>query len=179
MKIFVFKLFLLLTHFSFCQTTLLSDWQGHYEGTLFLEFPDGRKDSLEIHLDLFEEKNPAYFSYKVSFFSAKYGNQVKDYGIELNPKYADNRHFTLDEKDGILIDEVLLNNTLYSQYSVAGSNFQTVLRKEGNTLYYEIICSSPDKGIESKSEEMDENGQAFEVKSSMVYTVQYARLHKK
>ena len=166
------------SNYGAAQITELNSWVGHFEGLLFLEFPNGKKDSLEIHLDLVSKENPGHFDYKVSFFSEKYGDIVKDYAIKVNPEFDDNKHFILDEKDGILIDEVLLNNTLYSQYSVAGSNFQTVLRKEKYGLYYEIVCSSPGKGIKSKSEP-DEDGDEYEVESSLVYTIQFARLFKK
>ncbi len=178
MKYLFLFIVLFLSNAFYTQITELNSWVGHYEGILYMEFPDGRKDSLTIHLDLHAKENPALFVYKVSFFSEKYGNQVKDYRLGLNTDFEDNKHYILDEQDGILIDEVLLNHTLFSNYSVAGSNFQTVLRKESDHLYYEIVCSSPDKGRTTTSESTDEEGEAFEVESALVYTVQYAKLFK-
>ena len=141
------------------------------------EFPDGRLDSLEIHFE-FDSIGINLWSQKFTFLSEKYGKIEKDYQLVWNDSLPTENHFILDEKDGILIDEVLMNNTFYGQYSVVGNDFSTVLRKEKDHLYYEIVCSSPDAGIKSQSTELDEDGEAFKVNSSQVYTVQYAKLYK-
>jgi hypothetical protein len=166
-----------LSTLGWSQTPNLSQWTGHYAGILFLEYPDGRLDSLEIEFE-FDSIGVHTWSHKFTFKSKKYGDMEKNYQLVWNDSLSTENHFILDEKDGILIDEVLLNNTFYSHYSVVGNDFATILRKEADHLYYEIVCSSPKAGIKSQSTELDDKGEAFKVNSSLVYTVQYARLYR-
>ena len=175
--------FLTTTFLSVGQTDIaikrpIDSWIGHYEGVLYLEFPDKTKDSLVLHLDIEPTKDPLKWTHKFFFFSSKYGNTIKDYLLYLEEGHSDGRHYVLDEKNGIEIDQIFMNHTLYGHYEVLKNYYTTVLRKSGETLYYEIICTRSKNGRFTKSEP-DEDGNIYEVTSFSAFTVQYAYLSKK
>jgi hypothetical protein len=154
----------------------MDNWIGHYEGYMFLEFPDRKIDSLKISLDIDIIEKGESWTQKFRYFSEKYRDILKDYVLKVNTKYSDGQHYFLDEKNGILIDEIMLNNTLFSQYEVENNYYQTRLEKKDNSLYFEIVCSKSEGGTASKSYGEDE---VFDVKSTLIYTIQFAELFKK
>jgi hypothetical protein len=173
----ILLIFIILSSLAYGQRDNLRDWCGHYEGLLFLEFPDRTKDSLFLSFDFQATDDPLVWRQLFVFKSEKYGEIVKDYLLKWDESYVDGRHYFLDERNGILIDETFLNNAFYAHYEVLKSYYQTILRKTDNGIYFEIVCSR-DKGGRFTKSLTDENDKTYEVTSSLVFTIQYAELRK-
>lgn len=179
MKKLFFFLLLLLNISLYAQSNFPVSWIGSYEGDLYIEYPAGGKsDTIPVTFDLLATSAPNRWTYRVSYFSKKYGNIVKDYEIFWNDSLKSPNHFMLDEKDGILIDEVFLNNRFYALFEAGGEVFASLLEKTSSGLYMEIRCTSPKQGIVSQSAP-DEKGNSYTVRSNYTYNVQYANLKKK
>ena len=174
MKYFLFVISL-SSFLSFGQENAMDTWIGHYEGIMYLEFPDKKKDQLLISLDIISIDSGKAWTQKFTYFSEKYGEIVKDYKLVRNESFTDNSHYFLDEQNGILIDEIMLNNTLFSHYQVDENFYQTRLSKTGDQLFFEIVCSKSAGGQESEIKEEDQN---FKVKSTLIFTIQFATLNK-
>ncbi len=153
----------------------MDTWVGHYEGKMYLEFPNSKKDSLFLSLDIITLEEGKAWTQKFTYSSTKYGDMVKDYKLVLNPEFSDGEHYFLDEQNGILIDEIMLHETLLSHYEVQENYYQTRLEKKGKQLYFEIVCSKIEGGTKSSATENDE---VFNVNSSLIYTIQYSTLAK-
>lgn len=177
-QIFILISFLTVFCFSRAQSNFPTTWIGSYEGNLLMEFPDGIKDTIPVTFDLLPTAEKNRWTYRVSYFSKKWGNMVKDYELFWNDSLKSPNHFILDEKDGILIDEVFMNNRFMATFETGGDVFVSLLEKTTKGLYMEIRCTSPLKGIASISLP-DSEGNSYKVKSNYTYTVQYAYLTRK
>lgn len=179
MKYFLFlSLFLSLTSFTKAQSNFPVSWIGSYEGDMYMEFPDGIKDTVPVTFDLLKTKTANRWTYRVSYFSKKWGTMVKDYELFWNDSLKNPNHFILDEKDGILIDEMFMNNRFYAAFETEGNVFVSLLKQTDTGLYMEILCTSPKKGLKSASAP-DKDGTSYKVNSHYTYTVQYANLRRK
>lgn len=153
-------------------------WLGSYAGELYIEFPDGIRDTMPVTLDLLPTPTANRWTYRVSYFSKKWGNIVKDYELFWNDSLKSPNHFMLDEKDGILIDEMFMNNRFYATFEAEGNIFASLLEKTKTGLYMEIRCTDPKRGAHTTSAP-DAQGKSYTVSSNYTYTVQYAHLKKK
>jgi hypothetical protein len=162
----------------FSQSNFPNEWLGSYEGIMYIEYPSER-DSTKIEFELLETDKPNVWKYKVSYINEKWGMIVKDYQLLWNDTLSSKNHFILDEKNGLLIDEIFLNNSFYAHFEVGANHFQSVLQRKNNDLYYEIRCSTPQKGLKTQTTDKDEKGEFYNVHSFVTYTIQYAVLKRK
>lgn len=160
------------------KTTFPDAWLGSYAGDLYIEFPGGIKDTIPVTFDLLATQIPHRWTYRVTYFSKKWGTMVKDYEIFQPDSLKSSNHYFLDEKDGVLIDMAWMNNRLYGTFGADGNVFATLLQKTDAGLYMEIRCTSPAKG-QTTTSAPDEKGSSYTVHSYFTYTVQYANLKKK
>ncbi len=164
------------------QATAQSDfplsWLGSYEGNMYLEYLDGIKDTVPVTFDLLETGQKNRWTYKMTYNSPKWGTMVKDYEIFWHDSLQSPKVFLLDEKDGILIQEVFMNQRLYSHFEVEGGHFISLLERQGKNLYFEIRCTNPSMGMVSQSEK-DTEGNSYQVSNYFQYTIQYVLLRPK
>lgn len=175
-KILVFLYILTFTQVN-TQSNFPKSWLGTYQGDMYMEFLDGIKDTVPTTFELLETETPNRWKYRMTYDSKKWGKMVKDYEIFWNDTLKSPNIFLLDEKDGILIQEVFMNNRFYSHFEVEGGHFISLLEKKGNDLYFEIRCTNPKQGLISKSE-IDEEGNSYQVSNFFQYTVQYVTFKK-
>ena len=89
---------------------------------------------------------------------------MKDYHI-CRPDKNDTINYLLDEKDGIVIPMVLMNNTFYSLFEVSGNIINSTIQKRGNDLYYDLIMASEETKAVTNSVPMTEEEQSYQVTS--------------
>lgn len=175
--LFTFLIVLLGLHLQ-AQSNFPVSWLGSYEGDMYLEYLDGIKDTVPVTFDLLETSEKNRWTFRMSYDSRKWGKMVKDYEIFWHDSLNSPNLFLLDEKDGIMIQEVFMNNRLCSHFEVQGGHFISLLERQGKNLYYEIRCTDPKRGIVSHSEQ-DEEGNSYQVSNYFQYTVQYVLLKPK
>lgn len=162
----------------FSQSNFPTTWLGTYHGDMYMEYLDGIKDTVPTTFELVETKTPNRWTYRITYDSKKWGKMVKDYEIFWHDSLKSPNLFLLDEKDGILIQEIFMNQRFYSHFEVEGNHFITLLEQKGEDLYFEIRCSDPKKGLVSSSRK-DEDGNTYQVSNYFLYTVQYATFRRK
>jgi len=152
-------------------------WLGTYKGDMYILRANSDKiDTVDVIFEFLTTKHDKRWTYRMTYKSQKYGDIVKDYEL-IKPDSLSKNVYLLDEKDGIFIEDVLMGNTLYSAFSVAGSRLVSILRKEGNELFLEIFSSRDKSSLTSKNKaEKSEN--VFEVKSFAPFTTQFVRFKK-
>lgn len=174
--IFTSLLIFILTNLD-AQSNFPKEWLGTYSGDMYLEYLDGIKDTIPVTFDLLPTDSLNHWTYKMTYNSKKWGTMVKDYEIFWNDSLKSANLFLLDEKDGIYIQEVFMNNRFYSHFEVEGGHFISLLERKGKDLYFEIRCTDGTKGLVSKSEK-DAEGNTYQVSNYFQYTVQYVLLKK-
>lgn len=176
----IFLLFLLtLPAKNYCQTGAFpDDWLGTYQGELYLLHAENRQtDTVQMVFEFLRTGQAWCWEYRMVYDSPKYGKQVKDYQL-IKPDSLPANMFLLDEKDGIYIQMVYLDNAFYSHFSVAGQRITSILRKEQSFMVYEIIVSNEKQGMSSQNTRDDSKG-LFVVSSYPPFVVQRAILLKK
>jgi hypothetical protein len=177
-KCLLFANLFLLGLFSFSQSNFPSSWLGSYEGEMYMEYLDGIKDTVPVVFDFLETDKKNEWTYRMTYNSKKWGKMVKDYALIWNDSLKSPNLFLLDEKDGIFIQEIFMNNRFYSHFEVEGGHFITLLEQKGEDLYFEIRCTDSKNALVSNSTKNAE-GNSFRVSNYFQYSVQYVNLKRK
>jgi hypothetical protein len=148
---------------------------GKWKGTYFMVDSDGNKDSLNYEFHFLPSPRPNQWVQHGFYTSAVMDSMEKRYMLRIDPDQFNTSHFKLDEMNGIVIDEMLIGNTFYSQYTVLDQYFTTILRLEGGELYFELICNAKNIVTESC---VEEDGIAYYTTSFPPFAVQYVRMKK-
>lgn len=180
MKKLVFLFFIVLLAFpGFSQKPgyqFPDDWMGTYKGQMYIFFVNGSVDTVGLTFTLAPAEQENAWKYVMSYESEKYGNSVKDYRI-IKPDTLPPNTYLTDERNGIFIEEVLLDNTFYSCFSVGNSRLFGMLRKREGHIEWEIV-STRNKSTLASGTEPDKEGKAFLVNSHIPFTTQKAVLYK-
>jgi hypothetical protein len=159
------------------------DWIGSYEGKMFWYAGNNKKAEIPIRIEISKTEDPKRLHWKTTYDSTEAVPKkiVKDYYLISNDSLGKN-HFILDENNGILINQILIDNTLYSSFEIL-SDVQNVSSNhllsidrlvDKNQLYHEVIsCKSPDR----KSGDIGES-KGYIVKSSSLINTQKATLYR-
>lgn len=172
MKNLVLILFISALSLFSAQSNFPVSWLGKYEGNLYMEYLSGVKDTIPTTFEFLETDVKNRWTYRMTYNSKKWGKMVKDYELVWNDSLKSPNVFLMDEKDGILIQEVFMNNRFYSHFEVEGGHFLTLLERKGKDLYFEIRCTDPKQGFTSTSK-ADAEGNSYKVSNYFNYTVQY------
>jgi hypothetical protein len=159
------------------------DWIGSFEGKMLWYAGSNKKAEIPIRIEISKTNDPNKLHWKTTYDStaAVPIKVVKDYYLISNDSLGKN-HFILDENNGIFIDQMLIDNTLYSNFEIlsdlqkGSSNHLVSIDKlvNKNKLYHEVISyKSPDR----KSGDIGES-KGFIVKSSSVMNTQKAMLYR-
>jgi hypothetical protein len=112
----------------------------------------------------------------MEYAAGKYPAMVKDYTI-IKPDSLGPGHYLTDENNGLLLDLVLMGNSFYSIFSVAGQTLSYTLKHNGDHIFLEIFVVDDNSGRDTKTEGA-ENETVFEVTSYAPFNSQYARLYR-
>lgn len=175
--------FILLIFCSFVFFTLraqhfLASYTGTYSGYLKICQAGKDCDSIPFELSIYPTKDPKRYNTKTSYLTDLYKDNVKDYDLIINEKHTDNCHYLLDEKDGILIQETKIGNTLYALYSVEGMLFNVTTRYFDQYIDYELVVYNMKEQQTSQSKPNAEEA-VYTVETYPFMTVQKGILYKK
>jgi hypothetical protein len=159
------------------------DWLGSYEGKMLWYAGNNKKAEIPIRIEISITEDPNRLHWKTTYDSTAAVPQkiVKDYFLISNDSLGKN-HFILDENNGIFIDQILIDNTLYSSFEIFSdvqngrSNHLISIDRlvDKNQLYHEVISyKSPDR----KSGDIGES-KGYTIKSSSVINTQKAVLYR-
>jgi len=150
------------------------DWPGTYKGKMYI-FKQGKgiTDSVDVKFELLADSTNRWV-YRMTYNSPKYREIIKDY-LLVKPDSLKAGTYLLDEKDGIIIQQTLLGNTFYSSFTVAGNYMNSIMRKTGNVIDFEVISSIKKESLSTKNKAKE--GQiVFEVKSFPPFATQRVSL---
>ncbi len=116
--------------------TFPAAWLGTWSGTATVTLPDG-KQPFKTEMTLTIEPLPD--SDGVSW-AIDYHQEAGVRAYELLPEQAQPGRYQLDEKNGIVIPNALVGDTLYSSFTVGKAQLITRTRRMANeTLLFEIM----------------------------------------
>jgi len=176
-------LLILFSISAYTQTTSMDEsfpgsWLGTYKGQMYMFKPGyGIADSVSVKLELLPTDISNQWVYRMTYFgNKKYGKIIKDYLI-VKPDSLAAGTYLLDEKDGIIIQQTLIGNTFYSNFSVGDTYLNSIMSKTGDQIYFEIFQSTIKESLITKNRA--EEGQiVFVVKSYPTFTTQKVKLIK-
>lgn len=113
------------------------DWVGQYSGNMYIDSKNHNRDTVEVDFGLMEMIEDSLWSYKMVFHSKKHGMILKDYLIHAKNKNEDTK-YVLDEKNGVEIELVLMNNCFFGMYKINDVIYSSVLRRQEEGILFEI-----------------------------------------
>lgn len=159
------------------KTGFPNEWIGNYKGKMYiLNNERNSLDSVDVVFKLHETTEKNKWTYVFKYSSQRYGNMIKDY-LLVKPDSLASGVYLLDEKNGIIIQQVLMGNTFFSNFTVAESHIFTILRKNGEYIEMEVT-SSKKLPVMTTRNHTGKNEKVFEIKSMLPYTTQFAILKK-
>ncbi|MDC8003136.1 hypothetical protein POV27_03685 [Aureisphaera galaxeae] len=173
MKSLPFFLFLLLNGILVqAQETLQfpNDYLGIYTGTLHIDAERGKQDiPMEFHLT--ETDSTGVYNY-ILVYGAGDKRQERNYTlIEKDPKKG---IYAVDENNGIILDDKVIDNRMYALFEVGGNLLTTFITFEKDHMVFEIVFAPKDR----KNVTYAEGEEQTEVISYPITTVQRAVLQK-
>lgn len=160
----------ILTHACYSQVNFPNDYIGKWQGNLIM-YPSGNElpMSLQIGPEIIMD---SVYKYIITY-EAKVASDVREYELHIVDKQKG--HYQVDEKNGIILDEKLLDNKLTSIFSVSGSTLIITLELLVDQIIFEVY-SWP--AAVSKETGTTENEETYIVKSYMMNGYQRAILKK-
>ena len=117
---------------------LPATWTGSWKGAATVERP-GQKPlafTMELHIAPLGERKASTWTI---VYDGAMGKQTRPY--EIIGMVDAPHHFRIDEKNGIIIDNYLYGDTLYSRFDVMQSNIATTHRLDGDTIEVEMVTT--------------------------------------
>jgi len=158
-------------------TNFPASWLGTWAGEMYIMKANSHiVDTVDVTFEFLPTKAVNRWMYKMTYKNPKYGNIVKAYELS-KPDSLPQNTYLLDELDGIMIEEILMGNSLYSTFSVSDYRLFSTLRKEDDDLFFEIVTTKEEPSLTTKNKAENEED-AYEVKSFLPFTTQFVRFHK-
>lgn len=169
-------LFLLIAINSSAQDHFLKNYCGKYKGNLILDYTGGKME-IPFQIEIEPTSDPLVYNNRTTYFVNDSTTDVKDYSLKLDTVYKDNKHYILDEKDGILISETNLGNSFFSFYTVMGDFYYVKTTYTKKSIDFELTVFSG-KNERKSSSTPDEEGVVYDVNSYAFVTCQHGILKR-
>ncbi len=155
-----------------------ADWLGTYTGEMYMiRAASDKIDTVSLQFDFLDCEKPNCWIYRMTYQSPEFGEIIKDYQL-IKPDSLAVSNYLIDEKDGIFIELVKMGNSLYSNFSVGGQYLYSVMRKQENSILYEIVIAD-EKHASSSQNRTNGSDEIYQVKSFPPFSTQIAYLIKK
>ena len=157
-------------------TAAMSNTKNAYKGNLEWFSKKGPIDiPVQIEIRPIDSLENTYLWRTTYDSTAKFPQVVKDYYLVHSDTLAEG-HYLIDERNGIYLDMILVDNSFYSNFEVSNSSILSIDRLQADgSLHHEIISSYFDSARNSGAES---EGEYFAVKSYSKISVQKAVLSK-
>ena len=129
-----------LISFSGISQEFPKDWLGSYKGDMLIANMGRPTDTIPVSYEMVTLEEDSVWSYKMTFFSEKYGTIVKDYKIVATAK-DDKNNYLLDENNGIVMEISLMDGTFYGMYDVMDMMFITTMKYTDGNIYYDLFAA--------------------------------------
>ena len=141
MKVFLSIVFLVfMSSVVFAQNSFPESWKGNYKGDLLVYGVDSVRMKISMELQIAETKNDSVYKWTI-IYDFKGKKDVRAY--ELHIVDRSKGLYKIDEKNSIVIDSYLRNNTvLTSFFKVMNSFIIATYTKKDDTIGFEIISSA-------------------------------------
>ncbi|GAB5418330.1 MAG: hypothetical protein Crog4KO_15660 [Crocinitomicaceae bacterium] len=117
------------------------DWLGSYQGEMLIANAGRPTDTIDVTYEMITLEEDSIWTYKMTFYSDKYGTIVKDYKIVAKSK-ENEFNYLLDENNGIVMEMTLMDGTFYGMYKVMDMMYVTTMRyTEGDAIYYDLFAA--------------------------------------
>ncbi len=147
-----------------------NDYLGIYKGVLHINSERGKQDiPMEFHLTATDSIGK--YNY-ILVYGAGENRQERNY--TLLEKDAEKGIYVVDENNGIILDDKVIDNRMYALFEVNGNILTTFITFEKDHMVFEIVFAPKDK----KNTTNAENEEKTEVISYLITTVQRAVLQK-
>ena len=136
-SILLFYLFLPL--FSVAQSSFPENWLGSYKGELFIFAVDSVKMKLQMELKIDRTQLDSIYDWQMTY-DHKGKRDIRPYSlVVVNPEKG---HYKIDERNSIVIDSYLFNDSiLISYFMVEESVIIVSYEKQDDNLIFELISS--------------------------------------
>ena len=146
------------------------DYLGKYEGTLHINSERGNQNiPMEFHL--LATDSVGKYRYTLIYGA---GERKQERAYTLIEKNKEKGEFVVDENNGIVLDDKVIENRMYALFEVNGTLLTTFITFHADHLIFEIIAAP----IAQKRLSYSENEPKTEVISYPVAAVQRAVLQK-
>jgi hypothetical protein len=108
--------------------------QGQWQGTMQLHYQGQLRDTVAVRFTVATLADTAW-TWRMEYLSAKYP-QVKDYVLRLVDR-AKGR-YVVDEGGGLVLDDYLIGDKLYSVFEVQGQLLTASYELRGSALVFEV-----------------------------------------
>lgn len=118
---------------------ILPDWHGFWQGSCQYDAQDGTPtETIPLTIEI-TPVSATEVTWNMHYMRAS-GDIVKNYILRAVDETTG--HYVIDENNGILIDEYLLQNQLMAQFEVNKRQITIASELEGNTLNYNSYAFS-------------------------------------
>jgi hypothetical protein len=116
------------------------DWLGSYNGDMLIAYAGRSTDTISVDYEMITMEEDSIWTYKMTFYSEKYGTIVKDYKIVAKSK-MNHQNYLLDENNGIVMEMTLMDGTFYGMYEVMDMMYITTMRYTEGNIYYDLFAA--------------------------------------
>ena len=151
------------------------DWLGYWEGELNIYNHTGKTMTIPMAIDNASTDNDSIWTWAIIYGEDTIAGR-RDY--ELNVVDASKGHYLIDEKNSILLDAFLLDNSLVSTFNVSGSVIQSSYELNGEEMLFSIQMYN-EQSIRETGDTISDGEEIPLVKSYQNKVWQKARLKKR
>lgn len=149
----IFLLFCLIS-FSGIAQEFPKDWLGSYKGEMLIANLGRPTDTIPVEFEIVTLEKDSIWSYKMTFYSERYGTITKDYKIAATAK-DNHQNYLLDENNGIVMEITLMDGTFYGMYEVMDMMFINTMRYKEGTIYYDLFAAPMANPLVTSTKEED------------------------
>jgi len=126
-------------------------WQGHYKGELQIYSPLGFQQSVEMQLEVSPTDSVGRWTWAITYGPDSLGGRRS---YELLITDPDKGYYQIDEKNSIILDAHLLDNTLTSCFEVMGNLLIATYEKRDEEIIFTVVMSKAASPIMTGGEVM-------------------------
>lgn len=116
------------------------DWLGSYKGEMLLAYLGRPTDTIPVEFIMETIETDSIWSYKMTFYSQRFGTITKDYQIVATSK-DNHQNYLLDENNGIVMEITYMDGTFYGMYNVMDMMFINTMRHTEGNIYYDLFAA--------------------------------------
>lgn len=138
----LFSILLLIFCFSlkiYSQQPFPESWIGQYKGELLIYGVDSVKTKIDMELKIDKTANDSIYDWTIIYYF-KGKSDIRAYSLNVFDR--EKGHYKIDERNSIIIDAYLHNNSVFTSFfKVEESNIVASYSKKESSILFEIIAS--------------------------------------